>query len=63
MQKKIVSPRMEQQLLFDKKDAMMEYEDFKKQVLNFFRNVKKDFEKRCKDEKEYLFDNSKKKGI
>ena len=23
----------------------MEYEDFKKQVLNFFRNVKKDFEK------------------
>ena len=29
MQKKIVSPRMEQQLLFDKKDAIMEYEDFK----------------------------------
>ena len=63
MQKNIVSPQMEQQLLFDKKDAMMEYEDFKKQVLNFFRNVKKDFEKRCKDEQEYLFDNSKKKGI
>ena len=41
MQKNIVSPQMEQQLL---------YEDFKKQVLNFFRNVKKDFEKRCKDE-------------
>lgn len=50
MQKKIVSPRMEQQLLFDKKDAMMEYGDFKKQVLSFFRNVKKDFEKRCKNE-------------
>ena len=50
MQKNIVSPQMEQQLLFDKKDAMMEYEDFKKQVLYFFTNVKKDFEKRCKDE-------------
>lgn len=50
MQKKIVSPQMEQQLLFEKKDVIMEYEEFKKQVLNFFRNVKKDFGKRCKDE-------------
>ncbi|WP_299574158.1 hypothetical protein [uncultured Leptotrichia sp.] len=41
---------MEQQLLFEKKDVIMEYEEFKKQVLNFFRNIKKDFGKRCKDE-------------